>query len=156
MRVDAVLGDNHERFDLIASADTLVYFGDLDAVVSAAAGALRSTGLLIFTLERAAGAAEGVDHRLEFHGRYAHARAYVERVLAASGLRAHILEADLRMESGMPVAGLVVRAAKATRAAREPTRTERGQGVPARARVGGAGGAKPPKEMKSQTFEEAL
>jgi predicted TPR repeat methyltransferase len=107
------LADNHERFDLIASADTLVYFGDLDAVVSAAAGALRSAGLLIFTLEHAAGAAEGVDHRLEFHGRYAHARAYVERVLAASGLRAHILEADLRMESGMPVAGLVVRAAKA-------------------------------------------
>ena len=106
------LGDNRGRFDLIASADTLVYFGDLDPVVSAAAGALRSNGLLVFTLEHEVAAAEGVDYRLEFHGRYAHARAYVERVLAASGLRAHIAEADLRMESGMPVAGLVVRATK--------------------------------------------
>ena len=106
------LGDNRGRFDLIVSADTLVYFGDLDPVVSAAAGALRSNGLLVFTLEHEVAAAEGVDYRLEFHGRYAHARAYVERVLAASGLRAHIAEADLRMESGMPVAGLVVRATK--------------------------------------------
>ena len=96
------LGDNRGRFDLIVSADTLVYFGDLDPVVSAAAGALRSTGLLIFTLEHAVGAAEDVDYRLEFHGRYAHARAYIERVLAKSGLRAHILEADLRMESAWP------------------------------------------------------
>jgi predicted TPR repeat methyltransferase len=107
------LGDNRGRFDLIVSADTLVYFGNLDPVVSAAAGALRPTGLLIFTLEHAAAAEEGVDYRLEFHGRYAHARAYVERVLAAAGLRPHIVEADLRMESGVPVAGLVVRAAKA-------------------------------------------
>jgi predicted TPR repeat methyltransferase len=106
------LGDHRGRFDLIVSADTLVYFGDLEPVVSAAAGALRFTGLLIFTLEHAVGAAEGVDYRLEFHGRYAHARAYVERVLAAAGLRPQIAVADLRMESGLPVAGLVVRASK--------------------------------------------
>ena len=106
------LGGDRGRFDLIVSADTLVYFGDLDPVVSAAAGALRSSGLLIFTLEHAVGAAEDVDYRLEFHGRYAHARGYIERVLAAAGLRAHIVEADLRMESGMPVVGLVVRASK--------------------------------------------
>ena len=106
------LGGNRGRFDLIASADTLVYFGDLDPVVSAAAGALRSSGLLVFTLEHAVGAGEGVDYCLEFHGRYAHRRTYVERVLAAAGLRPHIAEADLRMESGVPVAGLVVRALK--------------------------------------------
>ena len=106
------LGDNRGRFDLIVSADTLVYFGDLEPVVSAAAGALRSKGFLIFTLEHAVGAADGVGYRLEFHGRYAHRRAYVERILAAAGLRSHIAEADLRMESGTPVAGLVVRATK--------------------------------------------
>ena len=34
---------------MIVSADTLVYFGALDEVVAAAAGALRPGGLLIFT-----------------------------------------------------------------------------------------------------------
>jgi predicted TPR repeat methyltransferase len=84
----------------------------LGPVVRAAAGALRAGGRLIFTLERVVRAAEDVDYRLEFHGRYAHSRAYVERILAAAGLRSQIAEADLRMESGLPVAGLVVRAAK--------------------------------------------
>ena len=43
-------------------------------VVAAAAGALRPSGLLIFTLEHAVRAAEGVDYRLEFHGRYSSLR----------------------------------------------------------------------------------
>ena len=37
------------------SADTLVYFGDLEPVLAAAAGALRPNGLFVFTLEHAAG-----------------------------------------------------------------------------------------------------
>jgi predicted TPR repeat methyltransferase len=103
---------NHGAFDLIVSADTLVYFGDLQAVVTAAAGALRPQGLFVFTLERAAGADPGVGYRLELHGRYSHDRAYVTRLLTDTGLRPDIAEADLRMESGVPVAGLVVRATK--------------------------------------------
>ena len=106
------LAATRDTFDLIASADTLVYFGDLGPVVRAAAGALRAGGWLTFTVEHVVRAAEDVDYRLEFHGRYAHSRAYVERILAAAGLRSQIAEADLRMESGLPVAGLVVRAAK--------------------------------------------
>jgi predicted TPR repeat methyltransferase len=99
-------------FDVIASADTLVYFGDLESVVRAAASALREDGVFVFTLEHAVGAA-GVDWRLELHGRYSHARGYVERVLAASGVQPWIVPAELRMESGSPVAGLVVRGTKA-------------------------------------------
>ena len=38
-------------FDVIVSADTLVYFGPLDEVVAAAAAALRPGGRLIFTVE---------------------------------------------------------------------------------------------------------
>lgn len=99
-------------FDVIVSADTLVYFGDLEGVVSAAAGALRPNGLLLFTLEDAAGREAGAGYRLELHGRYGHARAYVERVLQGSGLDPDIAHADLRMEAGAPVAGLVIRATK--------------------------------------------
>ncbi len=103
-------GANREGFDLIVSADTLVYFGDLTRVIMAFAGALRPHGLLVFTLEHAAGDAD--DYRLQPHGRYSHARAYVERLLTLAGLRSHIIQAELRMEAGAPVPGLVVRAEK--------------------------------------------
>ena len=101
---------NREAFDLIVSADTLVYFGDLKGVITAFAGALRPNGLLVFTLEHADG--DVVDYRLELHGRYSHARTYVERLLTLAGLRSQIIQAELRMEAGAPVAGLVVRAEK--------------------------------------------
>ena len=106
------LRDHREAFDLIVSADTLVYFGDLESVLAAAAGALRANGLLVFTLEHAVGAEAALDYRLEFHGRYSHAGAHVERMLAFLGLQPQIAQAELRMESGAPVPGLVIRAMK--------------------------------------------
>ena len=107
----AYLRDHPLAFDVIVSADTLVYFGALEEVVAAAAGALRQGGLLIFTLERApADTVQGF--RLEMHGRYTHAQPYVERLLAAAGLTPEIGHAELRLESGMPVGGLVVRGRK--------------------------------------------
>jgi len=106
------LRDNGEAFDLIVSADTLVYFGDLENVLAAAAHALRPNGLLVFTLEHAVGCEADVDYRLELRGRYSHTTAYVERLLAAVCLKSEIAYADLRMESGAPVAGLVIRATK--------------------------------------------
>jgi len=108
------LQDNIASFDVIVSADTLVYFGDLERVLAAAAGALRPTGLLVFTLEHAVGGDRQIDYRLEMHGRYSHSPAYVERLLRAAGLEPRIVHSDLRMESGAPVAGLVVRATKSS------------------------------------------
>ena len=52
------------------------------------------------------------DYRLAHHGRYSHTRSYVERVLGAARLQWYIVRAELRMESGVPVTGLVVRARK--------------------------------------------
>jgi len=100
---------NPDSFDVIVSADTLVYFGALDGALAAAAGALRPGGLLIFTLEHGT-AASAPDYHLETHGRYTHARPYVEQLLERNGLTAEIGQAELRMESGVPVAGLVIRA----------------------------------------------
>jgi predicted TPR repeat methyltransferase len=68
--------------------------------------------LLVFTLEHAAGGSIDAGYRLELHGRYSHVRAYVEQLLVRCGLRPEVFHADLRMEAGRPVAGLVVRATK--------------------------------------------
>jgi predicted TPR repeat methyltransferase len=110
------LRDNCGAFDLIVSADTLVYFGDLKDVVVAAAAALRPNGLFVFTLEQAVGGGVDVDYRLGLSGRYSHSRAYVEQLLAFSGLQPEIAYAELRMEAGVPVAGVVIRATKSVAA----------------------------------------
>jgi predicted TPR repeat methyltransferase len=110
------LRNNREAFDLIVSADTLVYFGDLEGVLVAATEALRPNGFLVFTLEHAVRGGPDVDYRLGFHGRYSHGRAYVERILTVVGLQPTIAHAELRMEAGVPVAGLVVRATKSVAA----------------------------------------
>jgi predicted TPR repeat methyltransferase len=106
------LRDNSETFDLIVSSDALVYFGDLKDIIGAFAGALRLNGLLVFTLERAVGDSVDIEYRLELHGRYSHAESYVERLLTSFGLQSKIIHAELRMEAGLPVPGLVILAAK--------------------------------------------
>lgn len=100
-------------FDLIASVDTLVYFGALQPVLEAAARALRVGGRLVFTLERTVPETAEDDYRLNAHGRYSHGRGYMERVLADVGLQLTAMdEVTLRMERGEPVAGLLVSARK--------------------------------------------
>jgi len=111
VELTAYLGDYTEAYDVIVSADTLVYFGPLEAVVAAAANALRPGGRLIFTLEELTGESDA-GYFLNSHGRYAHTRSYVERVLAGARFGSEIATAELRMEAGAPVPGLVVRATK--------------------------------------------
>ena len=110
--LSAFLRSNAEAFDAIVSADTLVYFGALDEVIAAAADALRPDGRLVFTVEEFVGAGAGQDYCLRPHGRYNHSRAYVERLLTDAGLNPVIANAELRLEAGAPVEGLVVRAEK--------------------------------------------
>jgi predicted TPR repeat methyltransferase len=99
-------------FDLIASADTLVYFGALEEVLLAASGALRPGGRLIFTVEEWVDAGDSATFRICPHGRYSHAASYVERLLKQAGLQPDIARAELRMESGSPVPGLAVSATR--------------------------------------------
>jgi predicted TPR repeat methyltransferase len=95
-------------FDLVVSADTLVYFGDLGEVVAAAAKALRVGGLLVFTVEQAKDAG-APGYRLNPHGRYGHGEPYVRASLIAAGLEiVAIHNAHLRLENQVPVDGLVV------------------------------------------------
>ena len=110
------LRNNLGAFDLIVSGDALVYFGDLKDVLAAAVAALRPNGLFVFTLEHAIGGRADFEYRLELHGRYSHTRGYVEQLLAFSGLQPEIAQTELRMEAGVPVMGLVIRATKSVAA----------------------------------------
>jgi predicted TPR repeat methyltransferase len=101
-----------EPCDLIVTADTLVYFGALEAVASAAAAALRPGGLFVFTVEGATEPAFAATYRLQTHGRYTHGAEYVQQVLSNAGLVPRIERAQLRLEAGVPVPGLVVSGTK--------------------------------------------
>jgi predicted TPR repeat methyltransferase len=100
------------QYDVVVSADTLVYFGALDLAVRAAAQALRPGGHLCFTVETLPEGERG-DYRLQRHGRYAHSKAYLEAMLQQAGFA--ILKLDqavLRSEGGEPVTGWLVLAQK--------------------------------------------
>lgn len=99
--------------DLIVSADTLVYFGELDEPLAAAYACLRSGGLLAFTLERLEPDSDGQPYRIEPHGRYCHRESYVRAMLARAGFQSVAIAGDtLRKEGGRDVAGHVVVAVK--------------------------------------------
>lgn len=96
-------------FDVVASADTLVYFGDLRRVCAAAHGALRADGWFGFSVEALDAEAAAVDGiELGPSGRYRHTRAHLETALLAAGFGDLRIEPrDLRNESGAPVHGWV-------------------------------------------------
>jgi len=98
--------------DVIVSADTLVYFGDLTRVTRAIADTLRSAGRFVFTIERTEEEVEQ-GYKIHPHGRFSHTRDYVQDVIKSAGLA--LLQLDnvvLRNEGGSPVAGFLVVAGK--------------------------------------------
>ena len=94
-------------YDVVLSADTLVYFGELLAVLRASRSALRRGGWVGFTLEAYLGDESAFE--LAPSGRYRHTRAYVEQTLGNAGFGEVMIRPDtLRKESGRPVDGWVV------------------------------------------------
>ncbi len=107
----AFLGSQPGAYDLVASADTLCYFGSLLAFSVAVRAALRHGGLLVFTVEAHDDDAGQPDFILHGHGRYSQSRRYVESALCGAGLVGIETQAVvLRQESGKPVAGWLVSA----------------------------------------------
>lgn len=109
----AFMSSRSGAFDVVVSADTLVYFGALEEALRAARSCLRSGGALIFTVERRDPAQDpGSDekpYRLETHGRYSHSEAYVGAALEAAGFGGISVERGiLRRERGSEVMGLIV------------------------------------------------
>lgn len=109
----AFLNEQPGAYDLIASADTLVYFGALESVLAAATHALRPDGWLAFTVEQTTVDAAPDGYCLNQSGRYSHTAEYLERVLAGAGLEVRTrADATLRQEGNQPVVGHVVLARK--------------------------------------------
>lgn len=103
----AFMDQQSQAFDVISSADTLCYFGALEPIFKAAAGALKSNGFLAFTVEEAKD--ENINFQLIPHGRYVHSRSYVRNALETAGFDIHsVSPAILRKEDGEPVSGQVV------------------------------------------------
>ena len=101
------------HYDLIVSADTLNYFGDLTAVFSHSFAALKAGGRLIFTLEHDEDINSDKGFKLTHSGRYSHCRSYVESKLSEVDFVAvEFTQGHLRIESGKPVSGLIVTAEK--------------------------------------------
>jgi len=99
------------KFELIVSADTLCYFGNLQPFADAAKLALQPGGALVFTVEALGGQAPETGYRLHTHGRYSHSDNYVRATLQGAGLDDVTLQAVvLRNEGDTPVDGWLVSA----------------------------------------------
>ena len=104
----AFLRERPSTYDLVVSADTLIYFGELRDVAQAVEGALRPGGTLVFTLEALA-ADEAGPYKLRDSGRYAHDGANARAVFEAAGLQVDLpVETVLREENETPVRGWLV------------------------------------------------
>jgi predicted TPR repeat methyltransferase len=107
----AFLRQHPQTNDLIVSADTLVYFGDLADFAAAAAKTLLPKGALVFTVERAEPEDAPSGYRLNPHGRYSHTIEYLRRILGDAGLVGpDIREVTLRKEADKWVDGWLVSA----------------------------------------------
>jgi len=111
----AFLDARPQHYDVIACADTLCYFGDLNAVVEAAAAALRTAGRFAFSVEQTSPDGTPAGFCLRHSGRYVHTEEYVRGILSQAGLQVRSMKQQvLRIEAGTPVEGLIVAAMKPT------------------------------------------
>jgi predicted TPR repeat methyltransferase len=92
-------------YDVVISADTLVYFGALGEAFSAAAATLKPGGVLAFNLEaEPVGSPE--KFRLNTSGRYSHSAEYARECLQSAGFTVLLIEGGvIRQERGAGVLG---------------------------------------------------
>jgi predicted TPR repeat methyltransferase len=109
--LSAYMAARPSSFDIIVCCDTLVYQGELQATVAAAAIALRPGGRLLFTLEQLTDGGKTTRYRLMPTGRFCHDATYVLETLTKAGLIEVTTRPIIpRLECGEPVRGLLVAA----------------------------------------------
>lgn len=95
-----------EAYDVITSAATLIHFGDLRPVFSAAAIALRENGLFVFTLFPYE---EGEGVTVNSYSCYSHSLGYVSEQASAAGFAVELADKEIHEYSGeVPVMGWIV------------------------------------------------
>jgi predicted TPR repeat methyltransferase len=105
--IESALGEG--TYDLILAGDTLVYLGDLKAVLAQAHGALRPDGVFLFTLEQK----DGDGFELGPKRRWRHAESYVRAVAAELCFEmTGFVAAVPRHEANRPVEGFAVALAR--------------------------------------------
>jgi predicted TPR repeat methyltransferase len=93
------------NFDIAVAGDVFIYVGDLTAVFQGVRGALRDGGIFGFSVE----AREEGDFALRATRRYAHSKAYIEKLAQAHGFAVESIETHaIRQEDGIDVTGNVV------------------------------------------------
>lgn len=103
--LEPFLLESGEQYDLLITADTMIYFSDLSNVFAGVARRLKPGGQFIFSLEAKHG--EGWEETPK--RRFRHSEAYLRDIADRCGLKfLHISPSTLRFESGMPVAGFTV------------------------------------------------
>ena len=112
--------------NLVAAADVFAYFGDLDPVMTVAAGLTLDEGLLALSLE--AGPDE-CDWVLQTSLRYCHGEAYLRRLIESHGFELVSLSREpIRRDGANEIVGLLAVARKRTAVAARPTESSVGTG----------------------------
>ena len=108
--LETVLAEPGALYDLIVSADTMTYFGDLSRAIAGVAGRLKPGGVYVFASEAKMG--DGWE-KTKVH-RYRHGEIYLREEAARAGLTVvDIVDCTLRQEEQKPVHGFAVALMKA-------------------------------------------
>jgi predicted TPR repeat methyltransferase len=103
--LETVLAEPGPSYDLIVSADTMVYLGDLAPTFSGVVQRLVPSGFYIFACESKQG--EGWEQTPA--NRFRHSQAYMRAEATRAGLEfVDIMECSLRHQAGEPVPGFAV------------------------------------------------
>ncbi len=111
--VDAMAAETEASFDIVTAADVFIHTGKLDDVIAQGKRLLRAGGLLAFSVEQLAPAADAQaaqpDHQLKAAARHGHSAAYLARLAEAHGFKS-LAQADtvLRTENGQPQQGFLL------------------------------------------------
>lgn len=101
--IAAFLSQQQQRYDLIVCMDTFIYIGRLDELIALIYQRLNAGGRFLFSTEKLE---QAQGFRLNSSGRYSHHQDYLGGLLKAAGfIVEQRCDADIRRESGCPVAG---------------------------------------------------
>jgi predicted TPR repeat methyltransferase len=104
--VTQYLATTQQSYDLVVAADVFVYVGALEPVFAGVARVMPSGGVFCFSVEACE---EGADFALRTSLRYAHSRAYIEKLAGQYGFEVQATTGhSIREDQGIPIPGIFV------------------------------------------------